>query len=56
MKLKQKWTKRVGILGAVMAGCAGYGYASHLVVCPYTGRRKFVALSQEQVRYLDIGL
>ena len=50
IKLKQKWTKMLAISGGVMSGCVVYGYASHVVVCPYTGRRKFVALSQEQVR------
>ena len=46
---KSKWTNRLCLTGVVMSGCALYGYTSHVQVCPYTGRRKFVALSTEQV-------
>ena len=48
--LRSKWTKPICVTGVLMSGCASYGYFSHIQVCPYTGRRKFVALSKEQVR------
>eukprot|EP00092_Neocalanus_flemingeri_P009821 GFUD01010583.1.p1 GENE.GFUD01010583.1~~GFUD01010583.1.p1 ORF type:complete len:457 (-),score=103.11 GFUD01010583.1:147-1517(-) len=48
-ELKKKWTKWLWITGGVMGGCVGWGYASHVKECPYTGRRKFVALSTEQI-------
>jgi hypothetical protein len=46
---KSKWRKRFCLTGVLMSGCAWYGYSSHVLVCPHTGRRKFVALSSEQV-------
>ena len=44
---------RVSPERVLMSGCASYGYLSHIQVCPYTGRRKFVALSKNQVRGSD---
>ena len=49
MAFKSKWTGRFWLTGVVMSGCAWYGYTSHVQVCPHTGRRKFMALSEEQV-------
>ena len=49
MILKSRWTKRLALTGVVMSGCIAYGYVSHTHVCPHTGRKKFVALSKEQV-------
>ena len=34
--------------GAGVVVLALYAYESHVVVCPYTGRKKFVALTPQQ--------
>ena len=36
--------------GAGVVVLALYAYESHVVVCPYTGRKKFVALTPQQGR------
>jgi hypothetical protein len=36
--------------GASLTAFSAYAYESHVVVCPYTGRRKFVALTPEQMQ------
>ena len=42
--------RRLFLSGVAVGGCLGFGYYTHLQVCPYTGRTKFVALTQDQVR------
>lgn len=39
----------LGGLGALLIGTAGYGYFSHIQECPITKRKRFVALTQDQV-------
>lgn len=51
IKIKEKYLTRkaMALTAGTISGVLGYSYMSHLIVCPYTGRKKFVAFTEEQV-------
>ena len=46
---RKKWRNRFIIGGTMLTGIVGLSYLSNVRECPYTGRKKFIVLNQEQV-------